>query len=749
MDNDTTNQTNDPVNTSDDTQVDTITTVRDALTLTLDDDTFIKTAKKWSKESEAHFKDELHLETRREEIKTYRLGQQYAKEQLEDYESDHQDNLIWEGEAYLVPMAVARMPDIVVQPGNESDESVQAAEKLSKIVSTDIKSRERKKVLKLAFKHLPDNLIAIIKPFWNPEKGEHGDYDFKVVHPSLITLDHKAMDNDIRNHRFTDEICEHSVKDILMRFPKLDKTQLFDELRKTGEFKDNHDEKTTAGMNTLIKYHEFWFTWYEDKGDDQYEKVECVAWFYNDLVFDKRRSPNWDWEGEKRYFKYDEPLTVEDMQQSIMTGQDIEGQRVETYFRNHLEAPEKPYILIGYEQTGQGPMDETSRIEQAIKLQKSYDKRGRQVDDLIDNARVKNIWSTDAGMTQEQIEGVDMRDPKQDISVKGDPNKVHGEVKGELPSVPMINDKNELRKRLFDKLGVPGSVRGDIESDVATTNQIAREGAFTRNDDLADDTITYAAERMANWILHFIRLRYSEDHFKKTYGEDGKAMFDKINRDIVEDGQEVSIGASGTDKLKAEQKAMDMAKLNMVDPLTFYKDIGASDPRGRAEKLMLYTTYPDMYYQKYIAGNSSVSAMAGALNGATPGGATADPAADIAILQQGQIPQVPQAVDEAYIQAMTQFIDGPGKALAQQNPEFGQQLTAFMEQVVAVSQQSAQQPQAQPPGGQQPAPQQQPQGQPQPNGQAKVGPLASKPSPGNTNRVAAVPNSGVSSGRRY
>ena len=74
--------------------------------------------------------------------------------------------------------------------------------------------------------------------------------------------------------------------------------------------------------------------------------------------------------------------------------------------------------------------------------------------------------------------------------------------------------------------------------------------------------------------------------------------------DLVYD-QEVTITASGTDKLKAERRAVDMAKMKLIDPHTFYTDIGMSDPADRTLKLMLFLQSPAEYTGRPTAPNET------------------------------------------------------------------------------------------------------------------------------------------------
>jgi hypothetical protein len=213
-----------------------------------------------------------------------------------------------------------------------------------------------------------------------------------------------------------------------------------------------------------------------------------------------------------------------------------------------------------------------------------------------------------------------------------------------------------------------------------------------------------------------IKLRYTNDHYVRILGDDGNTVFTRVHRDMVEDGMEVQVTASGTDKLKAERRAMDMAGMKLIDPLTFYKDVGASDPHGRTKKLMTFMMSPEQYMAEFVMGLKDSAAMGEALNGQT-GGQQA--LMDIAQMQQGQMPPVPENVDAEYLDTLTTFMQSPEfMALP---PELQQAISSFAEQVLnIVSSQTQEQPQ-----------------QPSPSDQ--FGGSAAGPSPMDTTKVATEP----------
>lgn len=755
---------------------DEVDVYRDPLNFDLDDEDFLDYAKTLKREADEFWSDEgpngYNLRSRRSTLQAYYFGRQHMGTKSKPYQSKAQDNLIWEAGNYLRAMALSQLPDITVKPGQDTDESKQIADDISKIVSSDIQSRDRKRVLGLSFKHLPVYLTGVIKAYWNPQKGKYGDYDFKSVNPENITADFRAGSNDVRSMDFVFETCENTVKELVMRFPNK-KKDFFLELRKAGTFGKAGDasranEENEKGLNTKVKYIEVWFRWYQkakDK-DDEWEEIIGVAWYFQGCLFKKMKHPYWDWSGTPQTFTYQMkekgkdkysrekvPVDRSQLQQSIATGEKIQDAQTETVFHNHLDYPEFPYIFLGMDQWGKTPLDETSWIEQVVPLQQTYDGRNKQIDEMIARSRGKHVFSSAEGVTKDDVSNMDLADPDQDVLIDGDVNKMHTFIPGDQPSPALLQTTLDVRERIFDKPGIHQATRGQANSDTAATNnQIAREGDFTRMDDLVDDTINYACEKMANWEMQFIKLFYTEYHMRRILGPDGRYLSLKLHRDLVDDGMEVIISASGSDKLKAEQRAMDMAKMKLIDPFRFFSDIRASDPRGRTIALMSFMMNPQMYLQDVQNGgngegkkgfDASVQQVNGATQqnqqqaqGATPdqGQQSQQAAQDIMQIQQGQIPQPPTQIDGAYMQTFKAFMDSPAveQLIQQYGPAFQQQLLQFAQAVASLGQAQG-------------APQQAPQGQ-QPgaamggSGPQTAGPLSQNPTPANTSRIAGLVN---------
>lgn len=774
---------------------DEIDVVRDALSVSLNDEDFLEFAKRQRREADEWWNGKgdigYNLRKRQDDNERMLFGRQYIGNKKKSYQSSAQDNIILEAEDYLKAMAFSKLPDITVTPGGDTADKKQIAKMLSKVLTPDRKSKEfrhRKRVLGMAFKHMPVYYFGAIKRFWNPQKGKFGDFDAKFVHPQNLTLDFRSVTNDVGDMDFLYETVEETVKQIIMKFPNKEK-DFIAELYKYNIFRDGTDdagkpyanETNSAGMNTKVKYVEVWFKEFKkhtETKENTYEEIPGVAWYFNGCLFKKMRHPYWDWTGEPQTFSYEvkevagekqttkQPATADQLQQ-LMTGQSNENLETETVFHNHLDYPEFPYIFLGFHQWGKSPVDETTRIEQGATLQNQYDKRNRQIDEILDRSRPKMVFSSSEGYTKDDVANIDPADPYQKVLLRGKLNESFLMMPGEQPQPQLFQNLLDERERIFDKAGVHQATRGQANQDTpATNNQLSREGDFSRMDDLMDDTINYASEKWANWDMQFIKLFYTESHLKRILGPNGEWLNIQIHRDDVADGMEVIISASGSDKLRAEQNATDDAKMKLTHPFQYYTDKGYSDPRGRTLGLMNFLMNPQGYLMDIQNGGdgtqiqNGVNAAAGVVNGQQqpqqggqmppqqgdqapqPGsqqspGRGGDPQAiqDIMQIQEGQVPPPPQQVSPAYMQTFSQFMQSP--VVEQLIQKFGEQ---FKQQLLKFAQTVAQLSKQQQPQGTQAQPQPQG-GMPHPAAQMgtnqNVGPLSGNPTPGNTSRIAA------------
>ncbi len=593
----------------------------------------IDASKKW-------FDEKYNLTNRRQKNEKYLFGRQVddaiKQKKLKDYETRSADNALYEIESSLKPLAMSKLPDIIVTPGQEDPEREASAKDLSTAIDTQNKKREQREVLGLAFKHLPTYFTAIIKARWDSEKGKHGDYRFDIIHPEYVVVDHTAVSRNPDDMSFIAQCVPMTVKDVLMKFPSK-KKEFLEALKLDSVLSGN--EPTDHDLASEIKIWEVWFDWYKKTGEKAdgmimtkteahdasilepgltWKRVSGVLWQCQGVLLKKCLDPNYDFEGEEKLFAYPDPsdestkkeVSYEDVVKTQLVGEPLPDIRPEQVYHNYFDRPHKPYYFMGYDQWGKVYIDETSRIEQNIRNQENLDDQNKTVIDQL-KTRIKHIWSKEGGLDKSAVQRLDMDDPRMDALVDGDPNKVHKAILPERPDQAQFNALSDTRDRMY---AISGStaVRGQIQSDTATTNQIAREADFTRTDDLVEDTINAACEWMAQWQMQFIKLRYTEEHLRQILGDKGKMTYIKLRRDMISDGMEVMIKASSTDKLKAQRNAMQTAGLGppFTNPLDFFRDMDMNDPEGRTERGVMFAMDLAGYFTKYALGLSSAQQMA-------------------------------------------------------------------------------------------------------------------------------------------
>lgn len=577
----------------------------------------------WNKEGP----DGFNLKERRKQNLKYLLGKQLIGRDLKKYESEFVDNVIGESEDMLKALATSKMPDIIVTAGGigQNPQRKETAELLSKSFEKEIDSDAQKHDMGIMFRQLPAYLIAVRKYRFDTSKEKLGKYIEEVINPDHILLDHTALTANPDEMLFIIHYVEKTAKEWIMLFPKK-KKEILDHVAKANPKMERDEEKNDVLMAQKVRVAEVWYDWFDEAEDfdpeaPNYNFVSGVCWKLSETVLlGKSKNPNWDYEGHDVPMINGEPVDPQMMEQMILTGQQPQGYEIKKVFNNYFKFPRKPFIFMNYYQMLRSAIDETSRIEQQVPLQKSHDDVERQVDYMVKHHKGKHIWGSDSGVDKKNLKKMDMDNPDVDAVVKGDPNRVHAFIQPVMPPADMYNHVANRRDRIFAKGGVHGATRGEVTTDVATTNQISREADFTKNDDIFNETILHVATESVKARLHIMKLRYTEEHWKQVAGiEEGKYLHLRLNNDSIDDGMEVVVKASTSDKLRAERNSQTMASLGMVDPYFFMKDLGIPNVEERVEALFLYQSNPALWFEKFGKGKNLTDLANQVIQGAMPG----------------------------------------------------------------------------------------------------------------------------------
>jgi len=663
---------------------------QDPLLLSLDDEKLNKVLDERIEYAESEYK-KLDIYERRKLNLNYYLGKHEPndKSKLKDYQTRYMDNIIYEAEASIKPIALSRMPDLLIVPSDENE--TKGSEKLTKILNNDLRKRTRRRVMGLAHKHLPIYFHGCVKYRWDSAAGANGDYVFEAVNPENIICDFVPSTN-ADDMGFIVHKNPMTLKEALVLFPNK-KAELLDAV--FGGNEDSRQKDEQKGYATRVVIEEVWFNWFD--GDEEgVRREEYVLWRFNGgkkVILNKMKNPNFDYEGHPVFVTTDEAgeervLSEEEIMQVAFGMIQIPVQQKKT-FKNYFQQPHKPFIFINYDWLGNMPLDNTSRIEQVILLQDNVDIEGRQITDITHTSRGKWIGSAEGGLKKKDMQEFDPTDPNQNMFVQQDMDKAIKHFPGEQPSPALYQTQEINRARIFQKMGVNDTTRGEVTTDTATTAQISREQDFGRLDDLVEDTINYLAEQMALAAMHMIKLRYTKDHVISLVGKDGKMVFETINSDMVEDGMDVMVYASATDKILRKREAFERAGLQLTDPLSFFEDTEASNPKGRTRRLLSFITDPNTYLMTEVEEMTTeeMAAQLGAQPGQpeqteqpeqpSPGGGDAMGA--ITQIEQGQMPQPPQQITPLYVDTINEFLQSP--RFMNLDPQIQQLATQFAQQL--------------------------------------------------------------------
>lgn len=569
----------------------------DPLKLDLTDDQIVEVVDS-RKQDFKTWASEIKLKDRQDKNFRYMLGDQLSDKKIPKYSLPYMENVIHESITRIKPIALSRLPDMTVEPGQDTPESKQNADKLTQIVNSDIKKRKNRQVLGLAHKQEPIYFYSVIKARWNRQKEE---YEFININPQKVFFDRNCTTNDVDDMTFFGEERSISVKTLIMMFPNK-KDDLLDYLGWKEE-----DRKSEKRLASEIECEEVWFHWFKNhtdelSGEEKWERIDGTVWKYKTLVLGKMKNPYFDYEGEPKYFVMEEgkkrEVNEEDVRQLLFGGQEVQEQ---TVFNNYFQNARKPYFLMVYENWGNSPIGVTSRVEQIINFQDNINDQGRQIGDMNRRSVGKDIYSTE-GIDKKDVEKIDPANPRQAIAVKGKINEVYAHVGPNPAPAQLYNAIQSDRSKAFEMMGVNATTRGVRETgdDTLGGMQMMREADYGLIDDLVEDTINAAAEWMSQWAMQFIKLFYTKPKMIRSLGRSGETVFNSLSQDLVEDGMEVVVSASGVDKLQRKRLAVENAKLGMSDPLTFFEDTDQTRPRERAMRSMMFKMSPQMYMTTYL-----------------------------------------------------------------------------------------------------------------------------------------------------
>lgn len=601
--------------------------------LDIPDDDLLRIVATRVRASKKYWEQDKNLKARRELLRNYWQGT-HRQPDFYDYQlPGYVDNRVYLQTEHIVQISNARLPDAIVESRSKDEEKVALAKEFGRVLRGYAETHRWRDFGRSATRDLLLAFQGILKIYWDDNAGPL-DKDSGiplgdvVIRPVLP--ENIVVDKSAKpyeNPYLIAELIVEPLANIIDRFPKK-KQAILDLLNIRGV-------KTQLG-NT----YGYWEVHFSYLGKNGEPKEGVVAFSENlRLVLAKGETPYWDTEG-----------TV------TAAG--------ETILHNLLDRPGKGYSFLALS-AGKLFIDTTTPIEQMIPLQDILNQRGQQIKDNAEMNRGGMFFNIRAITRDEAAEVTG--DPFSSAMVKGSPTTAAARIAPALLPQYVLEDKYDARSEMDNIVGVHSPTRGEREAaDQPTTVQLLKESDFQRRSDLIagiDRMYDYAYR----FAAHLMVLKYTDQHWKAL----GASFTTEQIRGADIDQVGVRAGTSlPTDQVTMREEAIKLAELDKIDYVTFFERLGFADPKEQARKLWLHLSNPAALYES--EGGEAMAAQ------------------DIERLKRGEMPELPDTVDEEYLNAIIMFQKSPD--FASLTPDIQALVAQYLQQIAQMARTQAPEP---------------------------------------------------------
>jgi hypothetical protein len=508
-----------------------------SLSLDIEDSEIVKNLDYRINESRDYWDDAkgFDLKNSRNENTRYYLGK-IDEKGLYKHQKPYKENQIFLGEEAVASYVTAQMADPIVIAASKDERSKLFAgdlEKAIKAFNEDVIDLAR--LVELCVHNIRLKRVSILKLSFDKNKGPHGEITVTSRNPENIILDqHTALGD---NPGFICDVQDMSASEIISRWPNKEK----EVLAKLGI-----QRKTAKQMETKVAVREVWVTHYKGK-----EKLEGVVWYFQDLVLEKCRNPNYLYASEKK---------------------------------NLLKFPKKPFIFGNLVNLGEHLVDDTSPVEQAIEPQKVLNRLGRQIGEVAAKANGMLVISTDSGLTKDDAQNI-TGDPNQKLVIKTNGQSIDELVKQlEAQQLPdfVANEKLDARMQVGNLLGAPTDFTGSQADDGDPTlgEVMVKKNQSSGIQDKMVRAVTRMLGEYYEYLVQMFIVWYDEDHSFVHDSGDGEFDYITLNRALIEAGIRVKAGKpQNPDNARIEAITLKLLEQKAVSLLDAYKLLKLPNPQ--------------------------------------------------------------------------------------------------------------------------------------------------------------------------
>jgi hypothetical protein len=605
-------------------ETDTLTTSNDSpdtsvFELPVADNDLLTLVKEPVQSSEKYWENEFGLKKARTSNINLWLPNHWKDKDVYDYQEEYlyQDNRIFVSVETICSVVNARIPQPEVMPGQEGVISEQIAKDLGKVLYAWAERYRVPDLFRIGTRNLLLKRVGYLKLRFDESVGEHGEIVPEIVAPEDIVVDQDARFGDVP--RFVaQKLRNKTAEELIAMFPEAE-AKVHEMI---GGKRLNSQGQPVIYKTQLGKKFNIWELWfrYYDKDKKRYAGGLAFVDEHFTHVLSKDKNPNWNYEDEYS-----------------------ESQRGSC--SNLLDFPAPPFFPINYLNDGTTYIDATSMVEQAAPLQRVLDRRGFQIMENAEQSGSGLIFNTNM-ITKEDISKL-TGSPDERIGVKGDVRSAV--VRVAPPPLPnyVIEDKMDARSEIDNIFATHDISRGAQSNNKTLGQDQLQQGQdYTRMDDIAR-AIERTATLFYRYVVQMMKVYYTEDHWFKATGEDGKFDFIVMKSDMIEDGLDVNVEAGSTlpvNKRSQQDFIVKLAEQGLVDPLTLY-EVGSGgvmpSPKKMLERFLTFKVDPTAFMTNLKAEQFNRQAFM-----------------DVQILLRGELPDTRNEISQEYLQFMTNYMLG-------------------------------------------------------------------------------------------
>ena len=477
-----------------------------------------------------------------------KLNERYwARNQLEGIQLYWHNSRIVQNRIYMsvetmIPIITSKPAEPMVSIADDEEEDSEKSKKLTggieKVLLDKYYDEERpqQEVFEMIARHLLLYKLGILKVVWSEKDN---DYYIEFVHPHKVII---SPDGHYNEDVWVAQYLEWSLQDIVEEFPD-----------KKDSIMANLFPGKTPPENMMGTPVGFWEYWSEDG--------KYLVWKMHDTILQKKLNPYIKWDDDKSF--------------------DEAG--------NHFDTPRKPYMFLNSQNLGRHIWDDTTPVSQGISLQDGINLMQRIIVDT----------SKDQGILVGANELIDRDElykytgaPNEKLSVKGgDPTKALYRVPAKQLQSFVQENLSHLENALDNIMGTHSTTRGERQGqETMGGRQLLKESDFGRI-----DAVVRGIERMAselyNWEMQMMVIKYKKEHYAKVLGKkNGAELKDGID-EAVKKGIKIIVKPGSTlptDKISQRQEAIELAKANKIDAITFFERMDFPNPRESAKRLLMW-----------------------------------------------------------------------------------------------------------------------------------------------------------------